>query len=119
MSNEEHQQEDLHPVVEEVPATRQTSVHYNSERGYIYHKRKTTIKRRTRGIAMLNSMKGGSAPNHPPELHLQQQLAFVNANAFAFVTLMSEFVNVIQSPCEQAFVGCTSIGCWFHNGQAI
>lgn len=42
MSNEEHQQEDLNRVDEEVPATRRTGVHYNSERGYIYQKQKTT-----------------------------------------------------------------------------
>ncbi|KZS21185.1 Uncharacterized protein APZ42_011937 [Daphnia magna] len=33
--------------------------------------------------------------------------------------LMSDFENAIQSSCEQAFVGCTCIGCWFHYGQAI
>ena len=29
------------PVVAEVPATRRTGVNYNSEREYIYHKKKT------------------------------------------------------------------------------
>ncbi len=33
--------------------------------------------------------------------------------------LMSDFENAIQSSCEQAFVGCTAIGCWFHYGQVI
>ena len=31
--------------------------------------------------------------------------------------LMSDFENAIQSSCEQAFVGCTCIGCWVHYGQ--
>ena len=33
--------------------------------------------------------------------------------------LMSDFENAIQSSCEQAFVGCTAIDCWFHYGQVI
>ena len=31
--------------------------------------------------------------------------------------LMSDFENAIQSSNEQAFVGCTCIGCWFNYGQ--
>jgi hypothetical protein len=42
MWNGEQQEEDVNPVVEEVTATRRTGIRYNSERGYNYHKQKTT-----------------------------------------------------------------------------